>query len=83
VSDNKKFIAQTVKMLETILQRVDNLQEIFNKLEKRINTLENAESFAVSKTFKPKSTPRWQDSMDEKLSYLTDKLKMIPKEPKK
>ncbi len=80
MNDNKEFIVKTVKMLETILQRVDQLQVVFNKMEKRIDALENGRTVTISKTFTPENAPAWQDSMDEKLGYLTDKLKLIRKD---
>ena len=50
MSDNKDFITKTVAMLETVLKNVNELQHAFNKMEKRIDVLENGTSVSISQT---------------------------------
>ena len=55
MNSNDEFVATTIKMLDKILRRVNNLQDVFNKMDKRISALEKGTSVAISKTFTPET----------------------------
>ena len=80
MTDNEKLLTTSIQILDTIVERVDGLHDMFEKMQKRIDILEEAQANVLtrSKVMSPSrggETPSWQEIMDEKIAHVTDKLK--------